>query len=105
VQQLVDQGCDADDVLRAAVSALVDEPGIGWAGIALAENGVLRLGPVAGVADDARRKRTPILFEGAPVAELWVDGEIEPAQLHEIATVVAPYALIGWDTGGEAWDP
>ena len=103
VQQIVEQGGEADDVLRAAVAALVEEPGIDWAGIAFVEDGELRLGPAAGVADDARRRRAPILFQGAPVAELWVDGEIEQQDLEQIATVVAPYALIGWDTGGEAW--
>jgi hypothetical protein len=105
VEQIVEQGGDADDVLRTAVAALVDEPAIDWAGIAFVEDGELRLGPAAGVADDTRRRRAPILFQGAPVAELWVDGEIEQDHLHRIAVVVAPFALIGWDTGGEAWDP
>jgi hypothetical protein len=105
LEKVVDRGGEADDVLRAAVAALVDEPGIGWAGVAFVEGGELRLGPAAGVADDARRCRTPILFHGAPVAELWVDGDVDQKQLDRIATAVAPYALIGWDTGGEAWDP
>ena len=105
VQQIVDRGGDADDVLRAAVAALLDAPGVTWAAIALVEEGALRVGPAAGVADDAHRRRTPILFQGARVAELWVDGDLEQAQLDRIAAVVAPYALIGWDTGGEAWDP
>ncbi len=105
VQQVAERGGEADDVLRAAVAALVAEPGVAWAGIAFVEDGELRLGPAAGVADDARRRRAPILFQGARVAELWVDGEIALEQLERVATVVAPYALIGWDTGGEAWDP
>jgi hypothetical protein len=105
VAQIVEEGGEADDVLRMAVAALANEPGIGWAGIAFVEDGELRLGPAAGAADDARRKRAPILFQGAPVAELWVDGDIAQEHLDRIATVVAPYALIGWDTGGDTWDP
>jgi hypothetical protein len=105
VQHVAERGGEADDVLRAAVAALVAEPGVAWAGLAFVEDGELRLGPAAGVADDARRRRAPILFQGARVAELWVDGEIALEQLERVATVVAPYALIGWDTGGEAWDP
>jgi hypothetical protein len=105
VRQIVEKGGEADDVLRATVAALVGERGIGWAGIAFVEDGELRLGPAAGTADDARRRRAPIFFQGNRVAELWVDGEIDPEALERVATVVAPYALIGWDTGGEAWDP
>jgi hypothetical protein len=105
VQQIVDAGAEADDVLRAAVAALLDEPGVEWAGIAFVEAGDLRLGPAAGVADESRRRRAQVLFQGVRVAELWVDGEIEQEQLERVSTLVAPYALIGWDTGGETWDP
>jgi hypothetical protein len=105
VQRVVERGGEGDDVLRAAVAALVAELGVAWAGIAFVEDGELRLGPTAGVAEDARRRRAPILFQRTRVAELWVDGEIEVEQLERVATVIAPYALIGWDTHGEAWDP
>ena len=105
VEQIVERGGEADDVLRASVAALVDAPGVDWVGIAFVEDGELRLGPTAGVADDTRRKRLPIEFQGAPVAELQIDGEIEREDLDRIATLLAPYALIGWDTDGEAWDP
>lgn len=105
VQHVVERGVEGDDVLRAAVAALVADPGVAWAGIAFVEDGELRLGPTAGVADDARRRRVPVLFRRARVAELWVDGEIEQEQLQRVATVIAPYALIGWDTDGETWDP
>jgi hypothetical protein len=105
VQHVVERGGEGDDILRAAVAALVAEPDVAWAGIAFVEDGELRLGPTAGVADDTRRRRAPILFQRTCVAELWVDGEIELEQLERVATVIAPYALIGWDTDGEAWDP
>ena len=101
----VEQGLDPDDVLRAAVAALVEEPGVAWAGIAFVEEDQLRLGPAGGVPDEERRMRTPIVYEGSRVAEIWLDGEIDAGDLDRIAAVVAPYALIGWDTGGEAWDP
>ena len=57
---------------------------------------------------DGRRietNTTPILFQGALVGELWVDGGRERAELERIAALVAPYVLIGWDTDGETWDP
>ena len=102
VEQIVERGGEADDVLRTAVAALVDAPGVDWAGIAFVEDGELRLGPSAGVADDTRRKRVPVVFQGAPVAELWVDGEIEREDLDRIAALLAPYALhrMGHGRGG-----
>ena len=105
VQQIVAEGGEADDILRASVAALAARPGIAWAGIAFLDDGALDLGPTAGVADESRRTRTPILFQGALVGELWVDGERERAELERIAALVAPYVLIGWDTDGEAWEP
>ena len=105
VTQIVEQGGEADDILRTAVAALLREPGVEWVGIAFLEDGELRLGPAAGVADRAQRLQAPIMFQGAQVAELRVDGHVDREHLDRIASLVAPYALIGWDTGGELWDP
>ena len=105
VRRIVEAGGDADDVLRACVTRLADEPDVTWAGVALAEDGALQLGPSAGASDATRRKRAPILFQGEAVGELWVDGAIDRTTLDHVAALIAPFALIGWDTGGEAWDP
>ncbi len=105
VERIVERGGDADDVLRSAVAALAADPGVDWVGIAFVEGGELRLGPAAGATPEATRTRVPILFQGVQVAELQVDGDIDQDDLGRIASLVAPYALIGWDTGGEAWEP
>ena len=105
LEHIVEQSADADDVLRSAVVAVAAEPGVSWAGIALLENGVLTVGPSAGVPDETRRKRAPIVFQGALVGELWVDGDIDLGLLERLATLLATYTLIGWDTGGERWEP
>jgi hypothetical protein len=105
VQQIVAEGGEADDVLRASVAALAAQPGVAWAGIAFLDDGALGLGPTAGVADESLRTRTPILFQGALVGELWVDAEPKATGLEHVAALVAQYVLIGWDTGGESWDP
>jgi len=47
----------------------------------------------------------PIAFQDAVVGELWVDGTSDRATLDRIASLIAPQVLIGWDTGGEAWEP
>ncbi len=47
----------------------------------------------------------PVRFQEREVGELWVDGEADVGALHEVAARIGPYVLIGWDTGGERWDP
>lgn len=52
----------------------------------------------------------PIVYEGQVVGEIDVDSDVEaaftPADatfLERIATLVSVHALVGWDTGGQAW--
>jgi hypothetical protein len=102
---ILDRESEADDALRAAVSVLAAAPGAVWAGIAFVEEGELVLGPSAGAPDEERRKRVPISYSGDLVGELRVDGNVSPSLLEEVAELVSPLVLIGWDTGGEAWEP
>jgi hypothetical protein len=96
---------EPDDALRAAVAALVEEPGVSWAGIAFLDQGTLVLGPAAGEPDDVQRTRVPIEFQGATVGELQVDGTADRGVLERIAERLSGHVLIGWDTRGEEWDP
>jgi hypothetical protein len=105
IERLLAEAVDADDVLRGTVSALVAEPGIVWAGIGFVEEDTIVLGPTEGTPDDARRIRVPIVFQGAVVAELSADGDVAATLLEQVAERIAPQALIGWDTRGEAWEP
>jgi hypothetical protein len=105
VRRIVEQEGEADDALRAVVATVASAPGVTWAGIAFAEDGTLRLGPVAGEPDAEHRERVPIAYEGSVVGELWVDGDFERHALDDIAVLIGPYVLIGWDTGGVAWEP
>jgi hypothetical protein len=105
IARIIDETEDADDVLRAAVAALVAKPEVVWAGVCFLEDGVLTLGPAAGAPDESSRSRIPVVFEGAPVGELWVDGRPDRSILEDVASRIAPLVLIGWDTGGEAWEP
>jgi hypothetical protein len=104
IDEIVAAGGDADDVLRAVVAELV-EGGCAWAGIWFAEGERLELGPEAGAPDEARRLRVPIEFRDERVGELGVDGASEPAFVERVATLISPYVLLGWDTGGETWTP
>jgi hypothetical protein len=105
VDGIVAQGGDADDVLRAIVAALVEHGGCSWAAIAFVEDGELVVGPRTGDADEARRTRTDIAFKGDKVGELWADGCDDRTLLDGVAARVATHVLLGWDTGGEDWEP
>ena len=105
IERLLAESDEADDALRGAVATLVAEPEIDWAGIGFVEGDAIALGPAAGVPDESRRKRVPILFSEALVGELLVDGDVDPSLLEQVAARLAPHVLIGWDTGGEAWEP
>jgi hypothetical protein len=105
VEASVTSGQDADDVLRSVVSLLAAEPGIVWAGVAFVEGDVLALGPSAGLPDESVRLRTSVNYAGDKVAELWVDGDADRSTLDRICELIADACLVGWDTGGEPWDP
>jgi hypothetical protein len=98
-------GGDVDDVLRAAVGRLAREPGISWAGIRFVEGDRLVLGPCAGSVEDERALRTPITSRAAQVGELVGPGAADGTVLERVAELVAPFVLLGWDTGGDAWVP
>jgi hypothetical protein len=69
------------------------------------EEGELAQGPRAGEAIDG--ERYPISFQGTKVAELEVGGadDDDQALLERVATLVCAHAMVGWDTGGERWEP
>ena len=94
---------DADEQLRQTVSELAGRKGCSWAGIYFVEEGDLVLGPKAGTPDPARRMAVPVIWRDTRVAEIAVDGDIEPAELQAVAERVADLCLVGWDTGGEVW--
>jgi hypothetical protein len=96
---------DADDVLRQTVAALAGGNGCSWAGIFFVEDGALVLGPEAGDADEERRVSVPVMWRGDRVAELAADGEVDRARLEQVAAEIADLCLVGWDTGGETWEP
>ncbi len=96
---------DPDDALRAVVAALVDEGGCTWAGILFAEDGALVLGPEAGTPAPAHRQEVEILYQGARVAVLAADGAPDLSILTELAERLPLLCLVGWDTGGDTWEP
>ena len=83
------------------------EAGYAWAGIFFLEDGELALGPHAGAPDESRRTSVPVTWQGDRVAELAVDDAPEEDRmfLERVAVLVSGHCLVGWDTGGESWEP
>jgi hypothetical protein len=108
IERVLNRGGDADDVLREVVSILRERAGYAWAAVAFVEAGELQLGPEEGERVEGARA-VPVSFRDDRVAELSVapasDDDEERAFLERVATIVSPYCLVGWDTGGEAWEP
>jgi hypothetical protein len=107
IDLVLSRGGDADDVLRQVVALLHERVGYAWAGIFFLEDGELTLGPHAGTRDEARRTKVPVTWQGTPVAELAIDDAPEEDRmfLERVAVLVAGHCLVGWDTGGESWEP
>ena len=105
LDRILDEDAEADDILREVVEVLAGEPRIDWAGVAFLDGGALVLGPQAGSPSDENRSRIPVVYDGADVGELWVEGEADAAFLEHVAARISAYVLIGWDTQGEAWEP
>jgi hypothetical protein len=95
---------DADEQLRQTASELAAWQGCTWAGIFFVEEDALVLGPEAGTPDPARRTTVPVIWRDTRVAELAVDGAVDGAELEAVAARIADLCLVGWDTGGEAWE-
>lgn len=106
IGRLIDGGGEADDLLRQVVAGL--QQSYSWVGISFVEEGALVLGPFRG-EQTTKPVQIPISYEGKVVAELGVLGDDldagDLAFLEEVARLISPYCLVGWDTGGEAWAP
>jgi putative methionine-R-sulfoxide reductase with GAF domain len=108
IERAIETNPDADDVLRATLDTLHRTAGYPWAGILFVEGDDLVLGPHAGThADAAVATAVPVTWDGDRIAELRVDDAPEEDRifLERVVALVAGHCLVGWDTGGESWDP
>jgi putative methionine-R-sulfoxide reductase with GAF domain len=105
IEARVGAGGDADDILRDVVAALAAR--YAWVGVFFVEEDELLLGPHAGVPDPTQRRQFPVTWQGDRIAELAIDAAPEEDRkfLERVAELVAAQCLVGWDTGGEDWDP
>ena len=108
IERILGCGGDADDVLREVVAALHEHIPSSWVGISFFEQGRFVLGPSTGELA-AEPTRLSVSYDDRPVAELAVSSDMlspeDRAVLERVASLIGPYCLVGWDTGGEAWSP
>jgi hypothetical protein len=105
VEQVLAQGGEADEVLRGAVVVLHERLGR-FVRVSFVEGDGLVPGPAAG--EETPTTALAIRFDGTHVADLETGGELadeDRALLERVSALLAPYALVGWDTGGEPWEP
>ena len=106
IDQILNRGGDADEVLREVVAALHRD--YSWVGISFVEDGELVLGPAQG-EQTAEPTSIPISYENNVVAELGVVADkLDPenqAFLERVALRISPYCHVGGVTAGEAWSP
>ncbi len=107
IDGILNRGGDADDILRQVVATLHERAGYAWAAFFFLEDGELTLGPEAGTPDPTYRTSVPVTWQGDRIAELAVDDAPEEDRmfLERVAFLVSGHCLVGWDTGGETWDP
>jgi hypothetical protein len=91
VDRIIDRGGDSEDVLQVTVTAIVDRGGAKWAAVLFNDEGELIVGPHTGVAEPGERREAPIVFEGAHLGQLAVDGLDDQPLIERVASLIAPY--------------
>ena len=91
VERIIDGDGDPDEVLQASVTTIVDRSEATWAAVLLMQDGELVVGPEAGVAAPGERRGAPIVFQGATLGRLDVDGLDDQPLIDRLAVLLAPY--------------
>jgi acyl-CoA thioester hydrolase len=104
VERIVADEGEADAILRAAVDVVARRLQA-FCGIRFVEGDELVPGPAAG-GEATAAAVVPVVYDGATVAEVVLGTALadgDRAAFERIAELLAPYCLVGWDTGGETW--
>jgi len=104
IERILGETEDADDVLRVRSPRSSRTPRSPGQESAFSTTGFSCSGPRP-ARRTRPRVRVPNTFRDALVGELWADGSPDRELLEHVAWLVAPQVLIGWDTGGDAWEP
>jgi hypothetical protein len=102
IERILNRGGDADDVLREVLAVL----GRLYPYVAVEfveEDGTL-LGPELGTLR-GEAVEFPVVYQARRIGALLAAGAQDDDRpfLERVATIVSPYVLVGWDTGGIPW--
>jgi acyl-CoA thioester hydrolase len=106
VERIVNREAEADEILRQSVATIAKRFDT-FCGIRFVEDGAMIDGPSAGRFAEPKAI-VAITYDGSSVAEIALGTEVAAEDrdaLDRIAALLSPYCLVGWDTGGESWNP
>lgn len=106
IQAIVDGAEEADQILLGTIAHLANGYGIG-VGLRFVEEGVFSDGPWAG-PEGAIATEVPISYDDELVGEFVVSEPLDDdarATFEAVAAIIGDYCLVGWDIGGEDWEP
>lgn len=106
IQAIVDGADEADQILLGTIAYLAERYGAG-VGMRFVEEGAFTNGPWAGATGSAL-SQVPIHYDGELVGEFITSIELDDAArgtFEAVAAIVGDYCLVGWDIGGEDWEP
>ena len=83
--------------------AALHDAGVPWFAVRFNEEGTLVDGPTRGRVP-SETVTAPVSYNGERIGELEAAG-VDEAFLGRVAALLAEYVLLGWDTGGETWEP
>lgn len=106
VQAIVDGAEEADQILLGTIAHLSERYGTG-VGLRFVEEGAFTDGPWAGAGVPVAAQ-VPISYDDELVGEFVVGAELDEdarATFEAVAGIIGDYCLVGWDIGGEDWEP
>ncbi len=106
IERIVNRESEADEILRQSVATIAKRFDT-FCGIRFVEDGGMIDGPSSG--DYAEPQAVvPITYDDSSIAEVALGMALEEDDrdaFDRIAKLLSPFCLVGWDTGGEAWNP
>lgn len=106
IEDILERSEEADQILLGTIAALSAhyETGVG---IRFIEEGSFSDGPWTGVAGTVATE-VEVRYDGELVAMLVTPATLETSALQtweRVAHMISSFCLVGWDIGGEDWEP
>ena len=106
IERIVNRESEADEILRQSVATIAKRFDT-FCGIRFVEDGGMLDGPSGGAYAEPQAV-VPITYDDSSIAEIALGTPLEEDDrdtFDRIAKLLSPFCLVGWDTGGEAWNP